>query len=53
MRYSIMVQIVVGMTLLLVVGGAFFAWLQNRPVDDPISSLAGWPDTPLDSGSWH
>jgi hypothetical protein len=32
MRYSIMLQIVVGSTLILVVAAAFFGWLQTRPV---------------------
>ncbi len=35
MRYSIMLQIVVMTTLILVGSGAFFAWLQNRPQLDP------------------
>ncbi|WP_341997766.1 hypothetical protein [Chlorogloeopsis sp. ULAP02] len=33
MRYSIMLQIVTGITLILVGGGALFAWIQNRPVE--------------------
>ncbi|MGB3202247.1 MAG: hypothetical protein WBA99_15185 [Nodosilinea sp.] len=32
MRYSIMVQLVVSTTLFLVGAGAFFGWLQTRPV---------------------
>ena len=32
MRYSIMLQLVVGITLVLVGAGAFFGWLQTRPV---------------------
>ena len=31
MRYSIMLQLVSGITLILVGGGAFFAWMENRP----------------------
>lgn len=34
MRYSIMLQIVVGTTLILVGAAAFFGWLQTRPVQD-------------------
>jgi hypothetical protein len=34
MRYSIMLQIVVGTTALFVGAAAFFAWLQVRPVED-------------------
>jgi hypothetical protein len=42
MRYSIMLQIVVGTTVLLVGAAAFFAWLQVRPVEaDPSSSHPG------------
>jgi hypothetical protein len=33
MRYSIMLQIVVSTTLFLVGAGAFFGWLQTRPVE--------------------
>ncbi|MDM9381479.1 hypothetical protein QUB80_12285 [Chlorogloeopsis sp. ULAP01] len=33
MRYSIMLQIVTGITLILIGGGALFAWIQNRPVE--------------------
>ncbi len=35
MRYSIMLQLVVATTLIMVASGAFFAWLQNRPRLDP------------------
>jgi hypothetical protein len=35
MRYSIMLQIAVSTTLILVGAGAFFAWLQTRPIEDP------------------
>jgi hypothetical protein len=31
MRYSIMLQLVSGITLILVGGAAFFAWIENRP----------------------
>ncbi|MBW4600472.1 MAG: hypothetical protein KME29_12935 [Calothrix sp. FI2-JRJ7] len=31
MRYSIMLQLVTGITLVLVGGAAIFAWIQNRP----------------------
>jgi hypothetical protein len=35
MRYSIMLQLVGLITLILVGTAAFFAWLQNRPVSNP------------------
>jgi hypothetical protein len=43
MRYSIMLQLVVGTTLILLGSAALFAWIQNRiePVDlkqNPVSS---------------
>ncbi len=38
MRYSIMLQIVVGTTLILVAAGAFFGRLQTRPVEDASTS---------------
>lgn len=31
MRYSIMLQLVAGITLVLVGAAALFAWIQNRP----------------------
>lgn len=31
MRYSIMLQLVAGITLILVGSAALFAWIQNRP----------------------
>ncbi len=31
MRYSIMLQIVTGITLILLGGAGLFAWIQNRP----------------------
>ncbi|NJL35664.1 MAG: hypothetical protein HC840_21275 [Leptolyngbyaceae cyanobacterium RM2_2_4] len=31
MRYSIMVQLVTGITIVLVSTAALFGWLQNRP----------------------
>jgi hypothetical protein len=31
MRYSIMLQLVTGITLVLVGAAALFAWIQNRP----------------------
>ncbi|WP_186709025.1 hypothetical protein [Euhalothece natronophila] len=31
MRYSLMLQLVVSTSIVLVVVAAFFAWLQNRP----------------------
>ena len=31
MRYSIMLQILTGITLILLSGAALFAWIQNRP----------------------
>ena len=45
MRYSIMLQLVAGTTLILVVAAALFGWLQNRtePVKfriHPVSSGA-------------
>lgn len=33
MRYSIMLQIVVGTTLILIGAAAFFGWLQTRPYE--------------------
>ncbi|MEA5452620.1 hypothetical protein VB780_28870 [Leptolyngbya sp. CCNP1308] len=33
MRYSIMLQLVVATTLVLTSAAAFFAWLQNRPIE--------------------
>ena len=33
MRYSIMLQLVVFTTLVLGGAAAFFAWLQNRPIE--------------------
>ena len=48
MRYSIMLQIVVGTTLILVGAGAFFGRLQTRPVE---GDLGGSPRTgPIASG---
>jgi hypothetical protein len=41
MRYSIMLQIVVGTTLILVGAGAFFGWLQTRPTEEPSTAHAG------------
>lgn len=41
MRYSIMLQIVVVTTLILVGSGAFFAWLQNRPQLDRFEGSQG------------
>ncbi len=38
MRYSIMLQIVVVTTLIMVGSGAFFAWLQNRPQTEQFES---------------
>lgn len=35
MRYSIMLQIVGIITLILVGSGALFAWLQSRPTPTP------------------
>lgn len=45
MRYSIMVQLVAGITLILLGAAALFAWAQNRtePVEprrDPLSNRA-------------
>jgi hypothetical protein len=34
MRYSIMLQLVSFLTLLLVGGAALFAWLQSRPLPE-------------------
>lgn len=46
MRYSIMLQIVVGTTLILVGAGAFFGWLQTRPFEEPgQSTTRPWPTT--------
>ncbi len=44
MRYSIMLQLVVTTTLILGGAAAFFAWLQNRPVEteaqrDPLEQV--------------
>ncbi len=33
MRYSIMLQIVTSITLILISGAALFAWIQNRPAE--------------------
>lgn len=41
MRYSIMLQLVVVTTLIMVASGAFFAWLQNRPRLDPFEGSQG------------
>ncbi|USR91631.1 hypothetical protein NEA10_02575 [Phormidium yuhuli AB48] len=41
MRYSIMLQLVVVTTLIMVGSGAFFAWLQNRPKSDPFEGNSG------------
>ena len=35
MRYSIMLQLVTGITLVLVNAAALFAWIQNRPNTTP------------------
>jgi hypothetical protein len=35
MRYSIMLQLVTGITLTLVGAAALFAWIQNRPNATP------------------
>jgi hypothetical protein len=37
MRYSIMLQLVTGITLILVGGAALFAWIQSRP--NPIQEV--------------
>jgi hypothetical protein len=43
MRYTIMLQIIVGTTLILVGAAAFFAWLQVRPAAQvPSSQLGLW-----------
>lgn len=41
MRYSIMLQLVVVTTLIMVASGAFFAWLQNRPRLEPFEGSQG------------
>ncbi|MCU0527302.1 MAG: hypothetical protein MUF72_21050 [Elainella sp. Prado103] len=45
MRYSIMLQIVTGMTIILLGAAGLFAWLQNRtpavkPIGAPSASIA-------------
>ncbi|WP_202924830.1 hypothetical protein [Myxacorys almedinensis] len=35
MRYSIMLQLVGFITVILVSAAALFAWIQNRPVAEP------------------
>ncbi len=37
MRYNIMVQLVAGMTLILLVTAALFAWIQTRTEPSPPS----------------
>jgi hypothetical protein len=37
MRYSIMLQLVGLITVVLVGTAAFFAWLQNRPIPDQVT----------------
>lgn len=39
MRYSIMLQLVVSTSVVLVAVAAFFAWLQNRP-QSPINNAS-------------
>jgi hypothetical protein len=39
MRYSIMLQLVTGISLVLVSSAALFAWIQNRP--DATSEVTG------------
>ena len=46
MRYSIMLQIVFGTTLILVGAGAFFGWLQTRPVENESAARLSFA-TPL------
>lgn len=45
MRYSVMLQITVATTVILLVIAALFAWLQNRPSElklkPPVTSLEG------------
>ncbi|MFQ4137258.1 hypothetical protein PGN35_013155 [Nodosilinea sp. PGN35] len=43
MRYSIMLQLVVATTLVLTGAAAFFAWLQNRPVELDTSQVVVTP----------
>jgi hypothetical protein len=40
MRYSIMLQLVTGITLVLVGSAALFAWIQNRP--NPSQKVTGY-----------
>jgi hypothetical protein len=39
MRYSIMLQLVSFLTLILVGTSAFFAWMQNRPATEQNSCI--------------
>ncbi|MFB2977211.1 hypothetical protein [Microseira sp. BLCC-F43] len=41
MRYSIMLQLVTGITLVLVGAAALFAWIQNRPNPTPETRKIG------------
>jgi hypothetical protein len=43
MRYSIMLQLVSGITLILVSGAALFAWIENRPT--PPQDVTGSRDS--------
>ncbi len=45
MRYSIMLQLVGMITLILLGTAAFFAWLQNRPASNQTTEL-GMNHTP-------
>ena len=41
MRYSIMLQLVTGITLILVSAAALFGWIQNRPNATPEARKIG------------
>ncbi|WP_179228325.1 hypothetical protein [Leptolyngbya ohadii] len=42
MRYSIMLQIVVGTTVVLVGAAALFAWIQNRSTERSFLESTQW-----------
>jgi hypothetical protein len=46
MRYSIMLQILTAITLILVSGAALFAWIQNRPPETNNAQELGIQDIP-------
>jgi hypothetical protein len=52
MRYSIMLQLVGLITLILVGTAAFFAWLQNRPVPNQSLTLEVSSSQKLEDGNF-